>query len=104
VEISSLQIADQGNLPSEFVDLAAANGRCWVLTAQGLYEYGMASGTLSGLLVSGSYYSLAIDQTRNQLALGADLGLDIVTATGAQVGQIALPAGQVRRLVAIYNK
>jgi hypothetical protein len=91
-------------LTETLVAAATANGRAWVLTDQGLYEYFGTGGTLSGMLVAGTYTALAVDASSNRLLLGGIDRVEVRSGAGALLETHLGAFGQVQFIDIRYNK
>jgi hypothetical protein len=100
----SLQRDQETDAVGTLVAAATANGRAWILTDQGVYEYFATNGTLSAALVSGSYTALGVDATRNRLFLGGMDQVDVYSGAGALLTTLAGGYGAVRFIDTRYNK
>ncbi len=92
------------SLDADFVDAAAANGQCWVLTSAGLKALIVGSGTFSNALATGTYHALAVDKKSNRLYLGTSNGIEERATTGVLLRQIPTSGGPVKMIAPVYNK
>lgn len=101
---TSLVRNEETELTDSIVDMVSADGRVWVLTESGLYEYFVSSGTLSTVLVAGAYNSIGIDAARVRIFLGKQNGIEVRTGAGSLVEEINGGFGTVRFIQSLYNK
>ncbi len=92
------------SLNESIVDAVTANGRVWILTDQGLYEYFPGTGNLSGQLVGGNYTALGVDATLNRVLLGSLDQVELRSGAGALITTYAGAYGQVQFIETRYNK
>ncbi|MFN8395387.1 MAG: hypothetical protein U0176_12155 [Bacteroidia bacterium] len=100
----SLVRNEETELTDSIVDMVSGSGRVWVLTESGLYEYFVASGTLSSVLVSGTYSALGIDAASVRIFLGKQDAIEVRTGAGSLVEEIMGSFGAVRFIRSRYNK
>jgi hypothetical protein len=100
----SLQRDQETDAVGTFVAAATANGRAWILTDQGVYEYFATNGTLSAALVTGNFTALGVDATRNQLFLGGMDQVGVYSGAGALLTTRSGSYGTIKFIDTRYNK